>query len=370
MKPGRERKRARRPSVGAPLATGQRPESGVVEGPDATHPAWLGRVTLVGPSGGRKLAPRTLAGVGAALLLLIPMLLWAYYQLTYVVSRNAQVKGYITQVGAQLDGVVTGVEVEVGQRVKAGEVLARFEDHQLQANLQRARSRLSKATRELEVERLAIDQEARRLAGQVLEASARTDAARAQTVAARTRAEDARVKYSQRQTLSAQGLIAPEELRSAETTQRTAEALAATARADESAAEAAQRLALVESEGLSVRERHLEVLEAEVAALTAELNLAGADLAAAIIRAPQDGWVVRRIAEPGSSVVVGQPVVALWIGKEIWVEAWVEEGELSKVARATKPASPSKPTLAASTWVGSNPLVSPPTSRCRALQCP
>lgn len=271
--------------------------------------------------------------VGAAVLLVVaPVALWARYRFSYVVSRNAQVKGYITSVGAQLDGVVTSIEVDVGQRVKAGQILARFEDHQLQASVLRASSRLTKAWRELQVERLAIEQEGRRLAGRVTEASARTEAARAQAEAAASQADDASVKYELRKTLARDGMIAQEELRGAETTRRTAEALAATARADRSAAEAAQRLAEVESEGLGVRRQHIIVLEAEVAALRAELALAEADLKAALIRAPADGWVVRRIAEPGASVVVGQPVVAVWIGDDVWVEAWIEEDDLAYVS--------------------------------------
>jgi HlyD family secretion protein len=47
--------------------------------------------------------------------------------------------------------------------------------------------------------------------------------------------------------------------------------------------------------------------------------------------APADGWVVRRIAEPGASVVVGQPLVALWMGPEVWVEAWINEEDLARV---------------------------------------
>jgi len=258
--------------------------------------------------------------------------LWAYYQITHVISHNALVKGHITHMGAQLDGVVTTVEVDAGQRVKAGQILARFEDHQLAANVQRAKSRLEKASRELEVERLAIGQERRRLAGRVNEASAQAAAAKAQVDAAQSRADDAKARYDLRQTLAQSGSIPQEELRIAETSRRTADALAVTAKADEWAAEAARNLARVESDGITVRERHVVVLEAEVSALRAELELAQADLRAALIRAPADGWVVRRIAEPGASVVVGQPVVALWLGEEVWVEAWVDENDLAKVA--------------------------------------
>ena len=279
-------------------------------------------------------ARRRLLGIAAgvaALLIVVPLLLWSVYQASHVISRNAQVKGYITSVGAQIDGVVTSVEVESGQRVKAGQLLSRFEDHQLRASVERARSKLTKATRELEVEQMAIAQERLRLAGRVTEAAARTEAAKAKVVAARSQADDATSKLELRKKLAKDGLIPPEELQTAETTQRTADAMAQTAQADRAAADATHQLAVVESEGLAVRRRHLEVMQADIAALEADLSLAEADLRATEIRAPADGWVVRRIAEAGASVVVGQPLVALWIGKDVWVEAWIDEDDLAHV---------------------------------------
>jgi len=265
-----------------------------------------------------------------ALAVLIPLVMWARYRAVYVVARNALVKGTITNVGAQIDGVVTSVEVEAGARIRAGQILARFEDHQLQASVQRAASKLEKATRQLEVERLAIEQERKRLGGVVNEASARVAAAKAKAKAADSQADDARLRYEMRQTLAQNGVITQEELRSAESTRRTSQALGESATADRRAAEASRQLAVVESDGMSVRERNLVVLEAEVAAFRAELSFAEADLQAALIRAPADGWVLRRIAEAGSSVVVGQPIVALWIGKDVWVEAWIDENDLAK----------------------------------------
>ena len=290
---------------------------------------------LVPGTGGPRRVRRALVALlvgGAVLTLLVPITLWVSYNLTHVVSRNAVVKGYITQVGAQLEGVLTSVEVDDGQSVQAGQILARFEDRQLQAYVERARSQLEKASRELEVERLAIEQERRRLAGAVTEASARAAAARAQVDAARSQADDAKVWYEQRKSLAQVGAIAQEELRAAEIRRRTTEALEATASADQKAAEATQRMAEVESEGLAVRRQHLVVLEADVAAFRAELERAEADLKAAVILAPADGWVVRRISEAGSSVARGQPIVSLWIGKEVWVEAWIEEDDIAKVA--------------------------------------
>jgi membrane fusion protein (multidrug efflux system) len=270
---------------------------------------------------------------GAAVLaVVVPMILWIHYRAVHVVSRNAQVKGYITNVGAQLDGVVTSVEVDAGQRVQAGQIMARFENHHLQVAVQRAQSRFDKASRELEVERLAIEQEGRRLSSRVTEAAARAAAAKSQVKAAQNQADDAKTKYQLRQSMAQDGLITPEELRSADVTRRTAEALGETAKAEQTAAEAARDLAKVEFDGLHVRQQHVVVLESEIAAYRAERDLAQADLDAAVIRAPAAGWVVRRIAEAGSSVVVGQPIIALWIGNDVWVEAWIDEDDLAKVA--------------------------------------
>jgi len=248
-----------------------------------------------------------------------------------VISRNALVKGHIADVGSQLSGVVARVEVEEGDRVEAGRILATFEDRQLRANVDKARSKLRKATRGLEAERLEIEHERLRLASQVSEATAQLGAARAQLEAAQSRADDAKERLSLRQSLADQGIIPQEELRLAESEHRTALALVSAMLAEREAAQAARHSAKVDSAGLAVRERRLAVLEADVDALAAELAVAEADLQASVIRAPDDGWVVRRIVEPGASVVAGQPLVSLWTGDQVWVEAWIDEDDLGHV---------------------------------------
>ena len=244
--------------------------------PDPAREAARARKRLIG----RWVKILILLGIAGAAV--VPIMLWSRYQTAYVTSGNATVKGSITQVGSQISGVVASVEVEAGQHVTAGQVLARFEDHQLQANVLRARSRLK-------------------------EAVARSSSAQARIEAAQSQSQEAKARRDQRIGLAASGAIAQDELRAAETRLKTVEALERTAIAD-----------------------HNET-GAEVATAESELALARADLEAAVIRAPADGRVVRRISEPGASVVVGQPVVALWIGKEVWVEAWIDEDLLSKV---------------------------------------
>jgi membrane fusion protein (multidrug efflux system) len=271
------------------------------------------------------------AAVCAALAFLLPLGLWTNYRSTHVVSRDAVVRGHIAEVGARLDGVVKTVEVDAGDRVSKGQVVARLEDSHFAARLTQARSQLEKAQRELEVERLAIENERQRLASSLTGVSADLAAARAGVQAAESRAEEALRQLELAQSLVSKGLVPAERARAAETELRTARALAAESRAKVSAAGAGEDLARVASRGLAVREKRVSVLESEIAGFNAEVALAEANLDGAVIRAPDNGAVVRRIVQPGGSTSVGQPIISLWVGGDIWVEAWVDEDDLAWV---------------------------------------
>ncbi len=278
----------------------------------------------------RRRAP-SIAMVLALLAFLAPLLLWSNYRSTHVLSRDAVVRSHIADIGAGLNGVVSSVEVDAGDRVRAGQVVARLEDRNYRAKVNQASSQLEKAERELEVERLAIENERSRLRSSLTAVTAGLSSARAGVQAAESRAEEARRQLELQKSLVSQGLVPAERVRTAETDLRTATALAAGARADVTAAGAGEDLARVASSGLSVREKRISVLESDIASYQAELALAEANLEATLIRSPDDGAVVRRIVQPGGSVSVGQPVISLWVGEELWVEAWLDEDDLTSV---------------------------------------
>lgn len=268
----------------------------------------------------------------AVFAVVTPIVLWAQYRGAYVVSRDAVLRGHIAEVGAQLDGVVKSVHVDTGDEVVAGQVVARLEDRQIEAKRMRAASQLEKARRELEVEGLAIANERARLQSSLRGVSADLSAARAEMRAAESRAQEALRRLELQRSLAREGLVAEERVRAAETELRTARALAAASRAQSKSAVAGQDLAATDYDGLAVREKRVSVLESEIAALEAELRLAEANLDGAIIRAPDDGAVIRRIVEPGGSTVVGQPILSLWLGLDTWVEAWIDESQFGEIA--------------------------------------
>jgi membrane fusion protein (multidrug efflux system) len=271
----------------------------------------------------------------AAVLLLgfaTPGFLWVRYQSQHVTSKNAAVRGHLAEIGTRLTGLVTKVEVDVGDRVVAGQILVRLEDRHLLAEVQEARAEVQGLQRTIEVERLNIAHESRRIEQQEREAAARIAAAEAQTEAARIRADDARRDYEMHESLfSRDGVVSGEDVRDAQTEQRTAAALLEEARANSAVARSAGQSVRLSADAIAIKDREVGVLEADLLRAQARLTRAEADLDGASIRAPEDGAIVRRIVQPGGSVEAGQPIISMWLGSEVWVEAWIDEDDIGSV---------------------------------------
>ncbi len=297
------------------------------------------------PPPGRSHRGRWLVAGAVLLLIATPIAMWIQYESDYVISRNAMVRGQLAEIGARLEGVVTRVDVDTGQRVTRGQVLARMEDRHFRAAAQQAQAELDGLRRELDVERSSILHEERRLRNELDEAEANLSAAAAQVEAARSRADDARGAYLAREGLLPTGAVSKESVRDALAKSTTANAMTKAARAEYAAARASAARARLESDALAIRKQRIGVLEASVRRAEAQLAAAQANLASAVIRAPGDGAVVRRIVEPGGSVQVGAPILSLWLGDDVWVEAWLDEDDISQVkigsaARVTLPTFP------------------------------
>lgn len=270
------------------------------------------------------------------LLLAAPVAAWLHYRSDYVMSRNAIVKAQVAQVGTRIEGVLIKMEVEDGERVRAGQVLARLEDSHIQAEVQAARAEVAGLERELEVERSAIEHEQRVLRNSLHEASANLSAAAAEVEAAESRAEDAQAYYQARKNLfAAGGAISGEIVREAQAKTRTARALVKSAKAEYDAALSAEQRADLDSEGLALRKQRVAVIEAALSRARARLAVAQSDLEGTLIRAPADGAVVRRILQPGGSVNIGTAVLSLWLGDDVWIEAWLDEDDIAFVKRGS-----------------------------------
>lgn len=295
------------------------------------------------------IAPREwkrLCVLGLAALTTIVVLVtgfsWAHYRWQHTVISHATVKGRVYEIGSRLDGQVKSVEVEPGQQVVKGQVLIRLEDDRFLAAERLAQAQVQSAVDQLAVEKLSIAQAREQLTEAVEHADHVCETAKGELEVATNTLDLEEQKYICSSALFTIGTTSANTLEEVRTQRANDRALVKVAQGHLAMAESDCRLAREQLDGLKVREAGLEVLASQVDLARQQLALCEADLAATVIRAPDDGWVIDRIVEPGGSAKVGESMMSLWMGTP-WVEAWADEKQL----RHIQIGSPADVTIAA-----------------------
>ena len=154
-----------------------------------------------------------------------------------IAQGKADVEGGIIQVAARRGGVVEAVMVQEGDTVRRGQVLARQEDDELQLAVMRSEAEVAQA--------------------------------RAQIATAQVAMNSAQREYDRLQSLASKNIIA------------------------------GQRLDAARDKIMEARAQ-IQAQQAGVQTALARLNEARFELEKTIVRAPEDGRIVRRYANPGS----------------------------------------------------------------------
>ncbi|HMJ92422.1 MAG TPA: HlyD family efflux transporter periplasmic adaptor subunit [Candidatus Acidoferrum sp.] len=255
---------------------------------------------------------------------------WARYRYNNVVLREAAVRGAITKIGARIDGRIKSVDVILGQRVNRGQVLLQMEDTHFQAALDHARGELASAARELESEKLAIEQTRKRLTFEIGRYKSGIRKAQGELNAQKSSLARLEKQYDRVSSLVKDGAAARADMDKITGDRDRALALVSADTAVVEAAESNYERAISDLDGLSVRENRVGVLDAQIVIARAKVATAEADVEATIVRAPEDGRVIETIVNAGGSAKVGEPMLSLWIGKP-WVEAWADERHVHKI---------------------------------------
>lgn len=221
-----------------------------------------------------------------------------------LVSGNLEITD--AELGFQIAGRVVAREVDEGQSVRAGQVVARLETLDLEREV---------ALREAEL-RGAVAVLAELRAGSRPEEIAQAEASLA---SARAEAHRAELDLERQKTL----------LEQAVTTHREHELAEASARVSAARVrEAEERLALVRK---GPREEQVEQGEARVEQAREALALARTRLGYATLKAPLDGLVLAKHLEPGEYASPGTPVVTVGDLEHPWLRAYIHETDLGRV---------------------------------------
>jgi membrane fusion protein (multidrug efflux system) len=262
----------------------------------------------------RRLEPRRLAIAGLALALVAGGASYGHHWWT--VGRflegtdDAYVGGDITVIAPKVAGFIAEVAVADNQPVHAGDLLARLDDRDYRAALDKAEAAVAAQQAAL----ADLDATRRLQEAMIAEAEAELGAADAEVVRARFDVE----RYRR---LAADQFASAQRFQQADAEHRKGVAAAAKARA---AVAAAQRR-------LEVIDAQKQQVEAALAQAVAERNLARLNLSYTELRAPIDGTVGNRSGRRGAFATAGAQLMSLVPAHGLWIEANFKESQLARL---------------------------------------
>jgi HlyD family secretion protein len=308
---------------------------------------------------------RRLLPIGGILLLGIAIfIVWRLFfagpgQPDNVIFLSGRIEGDESAVAGKITGRLIQANFREGDEVKAGDVIAvlddtqiRYREDQAKAGVAQAEARLSAARQQIAI----IDEQIRQSGvqkaqsesdaqGRVRQAGAELSAAEAQLAQQEASYRLALFDREAYTRLAKSGTVSERRGKEAESAADAQAAVVAAAKRRVEAARGALTTAESALKNPDIRNVQIAMLEKQVAQQRAEIASAVADEhkakaqleeAAANrsdlqIRAPFDGTVISRLAEPGEMLTAGTPVITLLDLQKVYLRGYIPEGQIGHV---------------------------------------
>lgn len=300
---------------------------------------------------------------------------WWQFQSTHVSTDNAQIKGHVSPISAQVSATVKQALVNDGDYVKPGQTLLILEDQDLNLKVQQAEANLAAAQAALQSARdtvsvtsqtnfTQIQQAQSNLASKVAAVNAaqanvsqtlaKVDTNRASIAKAQTALNRAQADLQRYQALYNEGAIPAQQLDTAQAAyanaqaelvaaQKTvtqaqadvknAQAQLQSAQAEVAAAQGQVAERQVAEQNVTVQKDQQQQAQAQVKQAQAQLQLARQQITYTTIKAPVGGYVGQLTAQVGQKVQAGQPLLSIvpLQTDAVYVDANFKETTLGKL---------------------------------------
>ncbi|MCB1742344.1 MAG: HlyD family secretion protein, partial [Gammaproteobacteria bacterium] len=256
---------------------------------------------------------------------------WLQTRLAFVHETDARIVADMVAVASRVEGWVVTVPVEEGQRVSAGDVVARIDDRT--ARLQVAELRAEEASIAAERERVAAERRVidARTSSRLKTQASQLSAAEALVESFEFELGFASAEYERNRKLSQTGVVPKKELERTRTVFQRARQDLLKARADMAAAQAELDEVRAERGELDVLDQTVAMLaqkEKQYAARRGQLEVALSDH---VITSVGEGVVSRVFVVAGEYIRTGQRVALMHDPNRIWIEANIRETSVGRL---------------------------------------
>lgn len=272
---------------------------------------------------------------------------------------SGRIEGYETDIGAKVPGRIATIAVREGDAVKAGQLIVRLNDEEIQAQRRGLQTRLTAAQQQerqarlqiqvvdtqIQEAQLTLEQSQDDQQGRVFQAQSTVAVAEAQLKQAQSQLKLARVDRDRFTQLVQDGATPRQRFDQAQTAYETAQSTVEANQKQVDAARGGMTLAKTARFNPGIRNAQLVGFLQQRQQATAQLQSAQADVknAQAAIQqiqaqiaylnvvSPIDGVVTARSVEPGAVVVSGKTLLSIVNLNTVYLRGYVPEGSIGKV---------------------------------------
>jgi len=289
---------------------------------------------------------------------------------------SGRIEGDDSAVSSKATGRLLEAKVREGDEVKTGDIIAVLDDQQLrdreteaQATVEQAQARLEFSRRQISVLEDQLRQNSAETGQSKVDANGRVSQAEGQLAAAEADLAQQEAAYKldlfdkdAYTKLAQSGAVSERQGKQAETTAETQAALVAASKRKVEAARGALATAQATLSNPDIHSLQAATIRQQIAQQQSEIASAAADEQHAraslqeakanrndlIVRAPFDGTVVTRTAEPGEVLTAGTPIITLLDLHKVYLRGYIPEGQIGRVkvgqpARVYLDSNPNQP---------------------------
>jgi len=225
-------------------------------------------------------------------------------------SGNGRIEATEVDVATKLPGRVAEILVDEGDFVKAGEVVAKMDTQVLQAQLAQAQAEVRRAQNA-------------QLTAQSLVAQRTSEKSTAEAVVAQRQAEltAAQKRFTRTEQLVKRNALPQQQLDDDRATLQSAQAALAAARSQVVSADA----------GISAARSQVIEAQSAIEAATASTVRLQADIDDSLLKAPRNGRVQYRVAQPGEVLAAGGKLLNMVDLADVYMTFFLPSGQAGKV---------------------------------------
>ena len=246
------------------------------------------------------------------------------YNKSHVETDNAQVEGDVVPIIPRTSGYITKIFISDNQSAKKGDTLFLIDDRELKTKVQQAQAALDNAKANLEsAESLVHTGKAN------VEVSIANAAAAKENIAgARAKLEKVNQDYLRYSNLFQKKSVTQQQFESSKTDKITNETQLA---ASEKQYLAASSQAVAAQAQVNNYEKQVNVAKSVVAQRIQDLNYAKLQLTYTTVTAPENGFIYKRIIQPGQYVQPGSQLFYMISSSKMWVVANFKETQINNL---------------------------------------